>query len=56
MKSLEEAAPGEIGAIRRRAIRSYATGDISQIKCDAITKKLDELEQIVFDEPDKEDE
>lgn len=43
MKSILTAAPAEIGAVKRRTIRSLAMGDISQTDCDYITKRLDEI-------------
>ena len=43
MKSILEAAPAEIGAIKKRTIRSLAMGEIAQADCDFITKNLDAI-------------
>jgi hypothetical protein len=43
MKSILEAAYTEIGAVKKRTIRSLAMGDIAQADCDYITKRLEEV-------------
>lgn len=43
MKSILEAAPAEVSALKKRTIRSLATGDINQEQCTYITKRLDEV-------------
>lgn len=43
MKSILEAAEEELGAVKRRTIRSLAMGSIAQPDCDYITKRLDEI-------------
>jgi hypothetical protein len=47
VKKLKEAAPAEIAAIKRRTIRSYAMGDISESDCAAVTKALGDLELLI---------
>lgn len=47
MLKLKEAAPAEIDAIRRRAIRSYAVGNISESDCSAVTKALGDLDALI---------
>jgi len=47
MKSILTAAPVEVGAIKRRTIRSLAMGDITQGDCDYIIKQLDNVTQRV---------
>jgi len=43
MKSILEAAPGELAAVKKRTIRSLAMGDIGQEDCNYITSRLDEI-------------
>lgn len=43
MKSILEAAPAEVSALKRRTIRSLAVESIGQTDCDYITKRLDEI-------------
>lgn len=56
MKTLKEAAPGEIDAVRKRALRSFAMGRIGKLDCDAVVSKCDELDTLVqgIDEHDPE--
>ena len=44
MKSLKEAAPAEVGAIRKRAFRELAMDRIDTEDCTYITTRLDEIE------------
>ena len=41
MKSIQEAGPAEIAALRKRTFRTLATGQISDDQCAFITKHLD---------------
>lgn len=43
MKSILEAAPAELGATKKRTIRSLAMGQISQADCDFITTHIDAI-------------
>ena len=43
MKSILEAAPAEIGAIKKRTIRSLAMGQIEEKDCDFINNHLDAI-------------
>ena len=43
MKSILEAAPAEIGAIKKRTIRSLAMGQINEKDCDFINNHLDAI-------------
>ena len=43
MKSILEAAPAEIGAIKKRTIRSLAMGQINEKDCDFINDHLDAI-------------
>lgn len=43
MKSILEAAPGELGAIKKRTIRSLAMGQIDEKDCDYITDRIDAI-------------
>lgn len=43
MKTILEAAPSEVGALKRRTIRSLAVEAIEPGDCDYITKRLDEI-------------
>lgn len=49
MKSILEAAPTEIAALKKRTIRSLAAGSINQQQCTYITKRLDEVANFVED-------
>jgi hypothetical protein len=53
MITLKEAAPAELAAVRRRAIRSYAMGDIDEASCAQVTTKIDELTQLIAEIPGK---
>lgn len=54
MKSILEAAPAEIGAIKKRTIRSLAMGQISEKDCDFINNHLDAILKRVDDLTEKE--
>lgn len=41
MKSIQEAGPGEIAAVKRRTIRTLAVGGITDDQCTFINKHLD---------------
>jgi len=41
MKTIQEAGPTEVAAIKRRTIRTLAMGGIKQEDCDFINKHLD---------------
>lgn len=43
MKTIQEAGPGEIAAIKRRTIRTLATGEITAEQSAFITKHLDAI-------------
>lgn len=43
MKSILEAAPTELGAVKRRTIRSLAMGSIEEKDCDFITNHIDAI-------------
>jgi len=43
MKTMAEAAPAELEAVRRRAIRALAMRQISPGDCSYITTRLDEI-------------
>lgn len=43
MKSILEAAPAELGAVKKRTIRSLAMGQISEKDCDFINTHLDAI-------------
>lgn len=43
MKSILEAAPTELAAIKKRTIRSLAMGQIEQGDCDFITTRIDAI-------------
>jgi hypothetical protein len=43
MKTIQEAGPGEIAAIKRRTIRTLANGEITDEQCSFITKHLDAI-------------
>lgn len=43
MKSILEAAPAEVGAIKKRTIRSLAMGQIEEKDCDFINSHLDAI-------------
>jgi len=44
MKSMKQAAPGEVSALRRRTLRSQAMGRVSKQDAEFIVKRLDEVE------------
>lgn len=54
MKTLKEAAPAELASLRRRAIRSYAMGNIDEASCSVVTTKIDELDSLIANLKDKE--
>lgn len=41
MKTIQEAGPTEVAAIKRRTIRTLAMGEIAEADCDFINKHLD---------------
>lgn len=41
MKTIQEAGPKEVAAIKRRTIRTLAMGEIDQKSCDIINTHLD---------------
>lgn len=41
MKTIQEAGPGEVAAVKRRTIRTLAMGEISQEDSDYINQHLD---------------
>lgn len=43
MKTMKEAAPAELEAVRRRAIRALAVREIEEADCTYITSRLDEI-------------
>ena len=43
MKKLEEAAPGDVAALRRRTIRALANDEINDEDCTYITSRLNEI-------------
>lgn len=43
MKSIQEAGPGEIAAVKRRTIRTLAVGGITEAECTFINKHLDSV-------------
>jgi hypothetical protein len=43
MKSILEAAPAELGAIKKRTIRSLAMGQIGEKDCDFINQHIDAI-------------
>lgn len=43
MKKLEEAAPGDVAALRRRTIRALANDEITDEDCAIITAHLGEI-------------
>jgi hypothetical protein len=43
MKTIQEAGPGEIAAIKRRTIRTLAMGEITDEQSAFITKHLDAI-------------
>ena len=43
MKSIQEAGPKEVAAIKRRTIRTLATGQITEAQSAFITKHLDAI-------------
>ena len=49
MKSILEAAPAEIGAIKKRTIRSLAMGQIEEKDCDFINNHLDAFLKRVYE-------
>jgi hypothetical protein len=57
MKTIQEAGPSEVAAIKRRTIRTLAMGEISEKDCDFINNHLDaitsRLETISNKEGDK---
>jgi hypothetical protein len=48
MKSMQEAIPTEVGAIRTRTIKSYGMGRIDKGSCDSIILLCDQIEGIVL--------
>lgn len=43
MKSILEAAHAELGAVKKRTIRSLAMGQISQADCEYISQNIDAI-------------
>lgn len=41
MKTIQEAGPGEVAAVKRRTIRTLAMGQIPEADCEFITNHLD---------------
>lgn len=49
MKSILEAAPAELGAVKKRTIRSLAMGQISPEDCEYINQNIDAILKRVAD-------
>lgn len=47
MKSIQEAGPGEVAAVKRRTIRTLAVGGITEEQCASITKHLDAVTDLL---------
>lgn len=47
MKTIQEAGPGEIAAIKRRTIRTLAMGKITEEQCTFINKHLDAVNSVL---------
>jgi hypothetical protein len=47
MKTIQEAGPGEIAAIKRRTIRTLAMGEITEEQCTFINKHLDAINGVL---------
>ncbi|UAJ16138.1 hypothetical protein SEA_RIKSENGUPTA_47 [Microbacterium phage RikSengupta] len=47
MKSIQEAGPGEIAAVKRRTIRTLAVGGITDEQCTFINKHLDAVSDML---------
>lgn len=43
MKTIQEAGPSEVAALKRRTIRTLATGEITDNQCAFINKHLDAI-------------
>ena len=41
MRTIQDAGPGEVEAVKRRAIKTLAMGEIERSDCDFITNHLD---------------
>lgn len=54
MKSILEAAPVELGAVKKRTIRSLAMGEIEQKDCDFINAHIDAILKRVSELNEKE--
>lgn len=52
MKSVKEAGPGELEALRRRTYRSLAMGKITSDGCDSIIRDINTLEQTIQETPE----
>lgn len=55
MKTMQEATPRETGAIRQRALKSFAMGRIDKTDCDYITTRLDQIDARVASMDNKEE-
>lgn len=49
MKSILEAAPAELGAVKKRTIRSLAMGQINERDCEFINAHIDAILKRVAD-------
>lgn len=47
MKSIQEAGPTEVAALKRRTIRTLAVGGITDEQCSFITKHLDAVSGVL---------
>ncbi len=54
MKSILEAAQGELGAVKKRTIRSLAMGQIEEKDCDFINNHIDAILRRVAELNEKE--
>jgi hypothetical protein len=56
MKSLKEAGPPELDAVRKRAIRDLAMGRITTYDCDMVVSKIDDVVGFIHNMEEREEE